>query len=260
MNNKICFECGRPADVDHHVIPRSKGGTKTVPLCNKCHSIVHDAKLISLGELISNGKMIVNNLKNKQKVVSLFNEGMEKTEIAKKMKISRSSIYSILEEFGLHKNEGKGCEFKITPDLLDKIKELRENGNSWNEIENKLDICHTHLYRIIKQYGWYDGKYGGNKRNRETYLTLTPEKINQAKQLRLENKTWEEIADIIGVTRGALYQHKLPQQFKPLRGQLTEEKKIKAKKMREEGKTWKEISSFLEISLSSIYMSGTHKL
>jgi hypothetical protein len=26
---------------DHHVIPRSKGGTKTVPLCEDCHGKVH---------------------------------------------------------------------------------------------------------------------------------------------------------------------------------------------------------------------------
>ena len=260
MNNKICFECGKPSDIDHHVIPRSKGGTKTVPLCNKCHSIVHDAKLISIAELSIRGKQIASELKNKQKVVEMFSQGIEKTKIAKELGLGRNSIYSILEEFGFHKNEGKGNEFKITPELLDKIKSMRESGDSWNEIENKLDVCHTHLYRIIKQYGWYDGKYGGSKRNREKYRTLTPEKINQAKQLRSENKTWEQIADIIGVDRGTLYQHKLPQQFKPLKGQLTEEKKIEAKIMRKEGKTWKEIASLLEISLSTIYMSGTHKL
>ena len=36
-----CFECGDPADHQHHVVPRSKGGTKTVPLCAACHGKVH---------------------------------------------------------------------------------------------------------------------------------------------------------------------------------------------------------------------------
>ena len=36
-----CFECGAPADHQHHVVPRSKGGTKTVPLCAACHGKVH---------------------------------------------------------------------------------------------------------------------------------------------------------------------------------------------------------------------------
>lgn len=36
-----CFECAAPADEEHHVIPRSLGGTKTIPLCNSCHAKVH---------------------------------------------------------------------------------------------------------------------------------------------------------------------------------------------------------------------------
>lgn len=36
-----CFECGNPATENHHVIPKVLGGTKTVPLCTKCHMKVH---------------------------------------------------------------------------------------------------------------------------------------------------------------------------------------------------------------------------
>jgi hypothetical protein len=36
-----CFECGQPAEHDHHVVPRSRGGTKTVPLCDVCHGKAH---------------------------------------------------------------------------------------------------------------------------------------------------------------------------------------------------------------------------
>jgi hypothetical protein len=39
--SKECFECGKPATEDHHVIPRALGGTKTIPLCGGCHSRVH---------------------------------------------------------------------------------------------------------------------------------------------------------------------------------------------------------------------------
>jgi len=39
-----CFECGSTDDLqNHHIIPRSLGGTKTIPLCGKCHSIVHNS-------------------------------------------------------------------------------------------------------------------------------------------------------------------------------------------------------------------------
>ena len=33
MSIKCCFECDMPAEHDHHVVPQSIGGTKTVPLC-----------------------------------------------------------------------------------------------------------------------------------------------------------------------------------------------------------------------------------
>lgn len=46
-----CFECNAIADHNHHVIPRSKGGTKMLPLCSSCHGKVHDSKMISTSEL-----------------------------------------------------------------------------------------------------------------------------------------------------------------------------------------------------------------
>lgn len=50
---KCCFECGR-SDIEiqnHHVVPKSLGGTKTVPLCAVCHGKIHGLKGLSSGEL-----------------------------------------------------------------------------------------------------------------------------------------------------------------------------------------------------------------
>lgn len=42
---KECFECGEVSNLhDHHVVPRSRGGTRTVPLCEGCHSKAHHRK------------------------------------------------------------------------------------------------------------------------------------------------------------------------------------------------------------------------
>lgn len=47
-----CFECGKPAEHRHHVVPRSLGGTKTIPLCTPCHRKVHaPGQALALGEL-----------------------------------------------------------------------------------------------------------------------------------------------------------------------------------------------------------------
>jgi hypothetical protein len=51
METKTCFECGRPAIVDHHVVPESKGGTKTVPLCDLCHAKIHGEEMLKLKAL-----------------------------------------------------------------------------------------------------------------------------------------------------------------------------------------------------------------
>lgn len=37
-----CFECGKSSIHDHHVIPRLRGGKRTVPLCRTCHNNAHD--------------------------------------------------------------------------------------------------------------------------------------------------------------------------------------------------------------------------
>ena len=36
-----CFECGEESTYDHHVVPASRGGTSTVPLCADCHAKAH---------------------------------------------------------------------------------------------------------------------------------------------------------------------------------------------------------------------------
>lgn len=36
-----CFECGGKSEVSHHVVPESRGGTRTVSLCGRCHGLAH---------------------------------------------------------------------------------------------------------------------------------------------------------------------------------------------------------------------------
>jgi hypothetical protein len=43
-----CFECDNEAEQNHHPVPKSRGGTKTIPLCQECHDIAHDVKRTSL--------------------------------------------------------------------------------------------------------------------------------------------------------------------------------------------------------------------
>jgi 5-methylcytosine-specific restriction endonuclease McrA len=50
--NRECFECGETAENQHHVVPRSLGGVKTLPLCTECHHAVHSpGQALSIGTL-----------------------------------------------------------------------------------------------------------------------------------------------------------------------------------------------------------------
>jgi hypothetical protein len=53
-----CWECEKESAHlhDHHVVPRSRGGTKTVPLCQLCHSKAHHRnKSMSTSQLTKEG-------------------------------------------------------------------------------------------------------------------------------------------------------------------------------------------------------------
>lgn len=55
IDTSKCFECGAPKQDMHHVIPKSKGGTKTLPLCAKCHGLVHDRDFVKHRRLQKEG-------------------------------------------------------------------------------------------------------------------------------------------------------------------------------------------------------------
>ena len=54
-----CFECGTAECIQHHhVVPRSVGGSQTIPLCSICHGKVHGIKRekqINISELTKAG-------------------------------------------------------------------------------------------------------------------------------------------------------------------------------------------------------------
>jgi len=41
MRTFACFDCGAPAKHRHHVVPKILGGKRTIPLCERCHGLVH---------------------------------------------------------------------------------------------------------------------------------------------------------------------------------------------------------------------------
>jgi hypothetical protein len=51
----VCFDCKKRGEHNHHVVPKSRGGTETVMLCAECHAKVHGESLLSTSALTKIG-------------------------------------------------------------------------------------------------------------------------------------------------------------------------------------------------------------
>jgi len=145
------------------------------------------------------------------KIIELFNEGESKNFIAIKLGVTRSAVYSCLEQNDLYHNTGRGNEIKLTEEVKQQVQELRDQNNTVAEICKITGVSETQLRRtetIVE-----DNKYGG-KVKRETYRTVTPDVIAKVEILRAEGKKWEDIEKEIGVSRFALHQNGVTDMFK----------------------------------------------
>jgi len=101
MNKVVCFECGESEKIhNHHVVPRIKGGTKTIPLCEVCHGKVHGDHMLKIQRLAWVGRKkkregkIINNLplddwgrpKGSKEDISTFLNKPKNIEIAEYLK------------------------------------------------------------------------------------------------------------------------------------------------------------------------------
>ena len=103
----LCINCGIEATNMHHVVPKVLGGNEDsnrVPLCGFCHDKVHNTDHLALKELQRAG---IERAKKEGKykgrpptivrseITSALSQGLGATEISKKLKVSRQSVYRI---------------------------------------------------------------------------------------------------------------------------------------------------------------------
>ena len=96
-----CFECDSDNNIiQHHIVPRSKGGIRTISLCQICHDKVHDitSRNISISELTKKGlikakkKGVKLGSPNPKKSVKLMNKGAYEAKIK-----HHTYIYNIIK-------------------------------------------------------------------------------------------------------------------------------------------------------------------
>jgi hypothetical protein len=154
-----CFECGHPAAQAHHVVPQSLGGTKTVPLCEKCHNLVH--RLARDGdhlELMLRGKarVLATNPEDVRDYLALgFNVG----NIAEILGINRKSVARIAKSHGwlppsYHMNVVKGVKVNGSVPIPPEIAAMREAGMTYPQIAERLGCGVTKAWKLATGLQW----------------------------------------------------------------------------------------------------------
>lgn len=91
-----CFNCGDRGPLhNHHVVPKSKGGIATVPLCERCHGLVHGRSFLNHGELT---KAALDARKREGKPISGPTIPVETKLLIEGMKASGMSLGAIARE------------------------------------------------------------------------------------------------------------------------------------------------------------------
>ena len=106
-----CFECQSIKEIQfHHVVPRSLGGTQTLPLCLICHGKVHNISFLNHKNLLLRGlqkakakgiklgrrRGIITDLLQKYPDIVLFLQNGESIRnTAKKLNISISTVQRV---------------------------------------------------------------------------------------------------------------------------------------------------------------------
>jgi len=103
-----CFECNSPAQQAHHIVPASRGGTRTIPLCESCHEKAHDRSVTfkDHGARVKKGIDLARKKGvkigrprrrvNSKKLKEVLDKGLTITEIAEGFGVHRSTIYRLI--------------------------------------------------------------------------------------------------------------------------------------------------------------------
>ena len=143
-----CFECGYEDKHfhDHHVVPKSRGGTQTVPLCESCHSKAHHRdKNMNTSRLTREGLM-----RKKEtgmiygKIPFGFQEGPNRSLRRDKYE---SRIIADVTAWKLW-DKITWCE---CADRLNAAERFNRTGAAWSIQNLSQVIKRTEGYRIIKE-------------------------------------------------------------------------------------------------------------
>ena len=167
-----CWECEIETEVihHHHVVPQSRGGTKTVPLCEPCHSKAHHKE-----KNMTTSKLTKEALKRKKEAGEFLGR------------------------------PPKGFKREYRKFLIDKEEwattlkalEMRANGAKLKAVAAKLGVSVNSASLLCRRWGSPEAYIKYTKE-----LTLVPneewEIVYEAIKLRESGAPWREVGDFLG--------------------------------------------------------------
>ena len=138
---KKCFECEKTEDQievhDHHVVPRSMGGVKTIPLCYVCHAIVHDRSAVSIKELT---KAALQNKKSRGERVGTIPYGFKMGEGSKLVECPHAQdVLSMVRNFRADKMTWDQITIELnTQGIYNRKGQPWNKSNLWQCCKNKI--------------------------------------------------------------------------------------------------------------------------
>ena len=153
---KKCFECETTEDLqEHHVVPRSRGGTKTITLCYQCHMKAHGRN----GKGLSHSKLTKEGLKKAKArgetlghlpTLEAHREKGIQTNIQRGQRVAKIYGEMIIEtkEFLERKNEGNKVSLKKVAECLNEQGKTTPRGKQWNQPQLSMMLKR---YKILKE-------------------------------------------------------------------------------------------------------------
>ena len=137
---KKCFECETTEDLhEHHVVPRSRGGTKTVTLCYQCHMKAHGRS----GKGLNHSRLVREGLVRKKEELAKEGKKLGHENITTINKLghqkrreqgikTRNKYIPIIKSFGAElEAQGKKPTLKAIADLMNEREIKTVSGGKW---------------------------------------------------------------------------------------------------------------------------------
>ena len=177
-------------------------------------------------------------------VIDLLENGVAKTEIAKKYGVCPSTVYNFIHLYDIDAPVKKVCDGKEQ-----QIKKAFEAGMSLEDISSQLNCNMLTVYHVVK------GMKLTRKQSRIKRKSILNDQEDTIRQLYEKGLSGTAIAELMGVSYPSLYEFMHRKQFErrpSVHRSIFDGHDEELIKMRQEGKTLKQIGAYFGVGANTV--------